>query len=304
MARSTIVVAGLFVMLALCCTMAAGYRCQETMNAYFQIMTAHNFSMLPSILNESIVWTIPGGQGVLPFNGVYKGPDAVVQWAETIFAAIHMYHDGEYGEVNTDFQGHISLHDESIVVRRNGRYYRAAVAHEWHFDDQCKVTIFNGYYDTMAAVIAYYDGIAYPYPIPATGAPVVGVDMVSDNDARSLIKRFQNGDDTTLAANVTTFIPGDQDIFPFAGVLFNSTQVGQAMATFAKMFDVLSLRDTAEMMVQHGAVATYREYELQSTLTGKKTKLAMCEHFLINWKLQIQQYSFYFDTYPLTLIMQ
>jgi len=303
MARSTIV-AGLFVILALCCATTTGYRCQETMSAYFHIMTAHNFSMLPSILNESIVWTIPGGEGVLPFNGVYRGPDQVVQWAEVIFAALNMYLNDEYGEVNTDLQGHISLHDEAIVVRRNGRYYRAAVVHEWHFDDECKVTIFNGYYDTMVAVIAYYDGIAYPYPIPATGPPVYGIDTVSNDDARAVVTRFQQGDMTALAANVTSFVPGNQDLFPFAGVFFNSTQIVGSFSMFTKMFEVLSLRETAEMMVQHGNVATFSELTLRSTLTNQKTKLMLCQRFLLNGDKQIQQYDMYFDTYPLTLILQ
>ncbi len=37
--------------------------------------------------------------------------------------------------VNTDYQGHVSFHDEAIKARKSGFYYRAPVAHEWHFDN-------------------------------------------------------------------------------------------------------------------------------------------------------------------------
>jgi len=67
------------------------------------------------------VWTVPGGVGVLPFAGVFTSPSAVVQWAKTLNASIQMFFDDEFGEVNTDNDGHLSLHDEAIVVRSNGR---------------------------------------------------------------------------------------------------------------------------------------------------------------------------------------
>jgi len=282
----------------------AGYRCQESMNAYFHIMTAGNYSLLPTILNENVVWTIPGGVGVLPFNGVFHGPAAVVGWAETITSTIDMYMDDEYGEVNTDFDGHLSLHDEAIVVNRNGRYYRAAVAHEWHFDDNCKVTIFNGYYDSMVATMVYYGGVPYSYPIPNTGPPVYGVDQVSNAQARSIVTKYYQGQDGVLADNVTAFVPGDPHIFPFAGVFLNKTAFTSSFSGWTDMFNIISVNQSANMMVQNGAVAAYQTYVLQSQKTGKQTVFNVCEHFLINWKGQIQRFTEYFDTYPLVTILQ
>jgi len=283
---------------------ANGYRCQETMNAYFLIMTSGNFSLLPTILNENVIWTIPGGEDVLPFNGVFVGPAAVVGWAKTITSVLDMYMDDEYAEVNTDSDGHLSLHDENIVVRKNGRYYRAAVAHEWHFDGNCKVTIFNGYYDTMVATMVYYGGVPYSYPIPNTGPPVYGVDQVSSEDARSIATKFYQGEDSVLADNVTVFVPGDPHLFPFAGVFLNKTAFSNSISAWNQMFNVISVNQTANMMVQNGNVANYRMFVVQSQKTLKQATWSVCEHLLINWKGQIQRYSYFFDTYPLVAILQ
>jgi len=282
----------------------AGYRCQETMSAYFHIMTAGNYSLLPTILNENVVWTIPGGVGVLPFNGVFQGPDAVVGWAKTINDSLDMYLNDEFGEVNTDNEGHISLHDEAIVVRKNGRYYRAAVAHEWHFDDNCKVTIFNGYYDSMVATVAYYGGVPYSYPIPNTGPPVYGVDQVPSSLARSIVTKYYQGQFGVLADNVTAFVPGNPEEFPFAGVYLDSESFVNSFSSWTQMFNVISVNQSADMMVQNGAVATYTTYVLQSQKTLKQTTWNVCEHFLINWAGQIQRFTEYFDTYPLVSILQ
>jgi len=305
MARSTGIV-GLLLLVALCCcapTPTDAYRCKATMDAYFQIMSSHNYPQLKTILNESVVWTIPGSPDQLPFNGVFKGPEQVVKWAEIITSVLHMFYDGEYAQVSTDYQGHISFHDEAITIASDGRYYRAAVAHEWHFDDNCKVTIFNGYYDTMVAVNAFYDGKTFPYPIPATAKPVIGVDSVSNSDARSVIQRYQNGDFSQLADNVTTFLPGNPELFRFAGVFFNRTQLMLALNELDKEFHVRRAGATAEMMVENGAVATFTEYVVQSTATGEQISLPVCEHFLINTNLKIETYALYYDTWPLTTIM-
>jgi len=272
------------------------------MSAYFHIMTSGNYSQLPSILNESVVWTIPGGVGVLPFNGVFKGPEAVVQWARIITSTIKMYFDGEFEEVNTDNEGHLSLHDEAIVVIKNGRYYRAAVAHEWHFDDNCKVTIFNGYYDSMVATMVYYGGVAYAYPIPNTGAPVSGVDQITSLAAKKIVEAQLAGDDM-LADNVTVFVPGDPNTFSWAGVFLSKEAFMNSFSSFFKEFDILGVNQTAEMTVQNGRVAVYQEYSIRSIKTGKQTSLSVCEHFLINWAGKIQRYTYYFDTYPLVSIL-
>ncbi len=43
--------------------------------------------------------------------------------------------------VNTDDNGHISFHDEAIKARKSGFYYRAPVAHEWHFDEVREISL-------------------------------------------------------------------------------------------------------------------------------------------------------------------
>jgi len=156
----------------------------------------------------------------------------------------------------------------------------------------------------MVAVIAYYDGIPNPYPIPSTGPPVYGVDMVKSSDARATIKLFESGSQSVLADNITVFMPGDQSVFPFAGVFRNFTAYENSVVMYLKMFEVISVKITSDMMVQNGNVARFWTYGLRSRATGKQTTLAVCEHFLINWKLKIQQYALYYDTYPLTLIIQ
>jgi len=172
-----------------------------------------------------------------------------------------------------------------------------------HFDESCKVTIFNGYYDTTVAVIAYFGGMAYAYPISSTGPPVYGVDQVSSSDAKQVIEKFFQQGPMVLADNVTVFMPGEQAKFGFSGVFTNRTQFLNALVSFTSMFEILGTNQTADLMVQNGRVAAFLEYSLKSVRTGREILLPVCEHFLINGQKQIQQYALFFDTWFLLQIM-
>jgi len=125
----------------------------ETVRRAFMALGRNDMKQLKGLLSPEVEWHTPGPKGVLPFAGVHRGPDAVVQWWKKL---------GESEEaIRFEPKDFIPYEDKVIVmgdsdmrVKSTGKELSTEWVQVYTLRDG-KIVDFREFYDTAQEVEGY-----------------------------------------------------------------------------------------------------------------------------------------------------
>jgi ketosteroid isomerase-like protein len=125
----------------------------ETVQRAFAALGKNDMNQLKGLLSPDVEWHTPGPKDVLPFAGVHKGPDAVVQWWKKLGEVEEALHFAP-----KDFIPHkdkvIVTGEGEMRVKSTGKTLAGEWVHIYTLKDG-KIVDYREFYDTAQEVEGY-----------------------------------------------------------------------------------------------------------------------------------------------------
>jgi uncharacterized protein len=125
----------------------------ETVQRAFAALGKNDMNQLRSLLSPDVEWHTPGPKEILPFAGIHKGPDAVVQWWKKLGEAEEALHFEP-----KDFIPHndkvIVTGEGEMRVKSTGKKLSGEWVHIYTLKDG-KIVDYREFYDTAQEVEGY-----------------------------------------------------------------------------------------------------------------------------------------------------